>query len=408
MPTKIFLSVGRTSTDRQEQFVSELEKFIQSQDLVPLTVGRTYFSSQQPLKAVADLMNETYGTIVVAFERLIIESGVERRGSPQQKPIANLTLPTVWNQIEAAMAYSKGHPLFMIVEENLKDEGLLERGYDWYVKRVTLERSALFDREFMGVFADWKNRVVEFEKSAKNNFSTPVEKHFGETAQPASNSEPAPAPVAKPSTAQAPTNKFRILFLTANPSDSSRLRLDHESRAIDEALRKAEFRDRFTFEQYQAVRIKDLQECLLRFKPHIVHFSGHGSSAGQILLEDNNGNSKPVSEYALGTLFSVLKDNIRVVVLNACYSEQQAKAIAQHIDCVVGMSDAVGDESAVSFSASFYQALAYGRDVQTAFELGRVQINLESLDGPEVPRLLAPNSDPKKVFFDLEERSTHA
>ncbi len=305
MPTKIFLSVGRTSTDRQEQFVSELEKFIQSQDLVPLTVGRTYFSSQQPLKAVADLMNETYGTIVVAFERLIIESGVERRGSPQQKPIANLTLPTVWNQIEAAMAYSKGHPLFMIVEENLKDEGLLERGYDWYVKRVALERSALFDREFMGVFADWKNRVVEFEKAAKNNFSTPVEKAPVEPVRPASKPEPTPAPAAYVPKAPAQINKFRILFLTANPSDSSRLRLDHESRAIDEALRKAEFRDRFTFEQYQAVRIKDLQECLLRFKPHIVHFSGHGSSAGQILLEDNNGNSKPVSEYALGTLFSV-------------------------------------------------------------------------------------------------------
>lgn len=33
-----------------------------------LSVGRTYFSSQQPLKAVADLMNETCGTIGVTFE----------------------------------------------------------------------------------------------------------------------------------------------------------------------------------------------------------------------------------------------------------------------------------------------------------------------------------------------------
>ncbi len=55
------------------------------------------------------------------------------------------------------------------------------------------------------------------------------------------------------------------------------------------------------------------------------------------------------------------------VCLNACYSEKQAHAIAQHIDCVVGMSDAVGDESAVSFSASFYQALL-GAYVQTAIK----------------------------------------
>jgi hypothetical protein len=29
-------------------------------------------------------------------------------------------------------------------------------------------------------------------------------------------------------------------------------------------------------------------------------------------------------------------------MLNACYTEQQAQAIAQHISCVVGMSKAIG------------------------------------------------------------------
>lgn len=149
------------------------------------------------------------------------------------------------------------------------------------------------------------------------------------------------------------------------------------------------------------MQVKDLQECLLRFKPHIVHFSGHGSSEGEILLEDSNGNSKPVSERALSTLFYVLKDNIRCVVLNACYSERQAQAIAQHIECVVGMSEAIGDKSAISFAASFYQALAYGRNVQTAFDLGCIQIDLESLDGTQTPKLLALHSDPKTQVFNV-------
>jgi hypothetical protein len=60
------------------------------------------------------------------------------------------------------MAYTLEHPLFVMVEYGLKYEGLLEKGYDWYVKGVTLEDDIMEDREFLGVFADWKQRVEEY------------------------------------------------------------------------------------------------------------------------------------------------------------------------------------------------------------------------------------------------------
>ena len=56
----------------------------------------------------------------------------------------------------------------------------------------------------------------------------------------------------------------------------------------------------------------------------------------------------------------MLRDNIRCVVLNACYSEAQAQAIAEAIDCVVGMTSAVGDDAAIEFATAFYRALGYG------------------------------------------------
>jgi hypothetical protein len=130
-----------------------------------------------------------------------------------------------------------------------------------------------------------------------------------------------------------------------------------------------------------------------------VHFSGHGSKSGKIVLEDNLGNRQPVSARALSRLFSLLKDNIRCVVLNACYSEQQGQAIAEYIDCVVGMSRAIGDSSARSFAMAFYQALGFGRDLGTAFDLGCVQIDLENLDEQDVPRLLAKRSDSSDIVF---------
>jgi len=194
-------------------------------------------------------------------------------------------------------------------------------------------------------------------------------------------------------------DQVKVLFLAANPKDSSPLRLDEEIRSIDQALRQAEFRDNFDIRQHWAVRVADIQGYLLRHQPDIVHFSGHGSTSSEIILEDNYGNSQAVSPRALSRLFSVLKDNIRCVVLNACYSEQQAQAIAKHIDCVVGMSNAIGDQAAINFASAFYQALGYGRNVKTAFDLGCLQIDLEGLDEQDTPKLLAINSDPESIAF---------
>jgi hypothetical protein len=192
---------------------------------------------------------------------------------------------------------------------------------------------------------------------------------------------------------------IKILFLAANPADRDHLRLNAEMRAIDLALQQAAFRDRFDLRQHWAVQVTDLQHCLLRHQPDIVHFSGHGSVSSEIILEDDSGNSCPVSVRALSTLFFVLKDNIKCVVLNACYSEQQAQAIAQNIDCVIGMSKAIGDDAAIGFATAFYRALGFGRDVKTAFELGCVQIDLEGLDEQDTPKLMALKIPPENIFF---------
>jgi CheY-like chemotaxis protein len=192
---------------------------------------------------------------------------------------------------------------------------------------------------------------------------------------------------------------IKILFLCANPINTVRLRLDQEVRSIDEALRQADLRDKFDIKQHWAVRVKDLQNCLLRYSPDIVHFSGHGSTKSEIVLEDGNGNSHSVSIRALSKLFSVLRMNIRCVILDACYSEAQAKTIAQYIDCTVGMSKAITDSAAISFSLAFYQALGYGKDIKTAFDLGCVQIDLENLEEQDIPQLIALNIEPEKLFF---------
>jgi hypothetical protein len=45
----------------------------------------------------------------------------------------------------------------------------------------------------------------------------------------------------------------------------------------------------------------------------------------------------------LWTTPQVPEANLKLVVLNACYSEVHAEALLAHVDCVVGMSDSLGD-----------------------------------------------------------------
>lgn len=181
---------------------------------------------------------------------------------------------------------------------------------------------------------------------------------------------------------------IKILFLAANPKGMSQLRLDEEIRSIDEALRQSDFRQHFQIEQQWAVRVSDLQGLLLRHRPDIVHFSGHGSSASSLVLEDITGKPQEVPSEALADLFGVLNDTIRCVVLNACYSQPQAAAIAQHVDAVIGMADEIDDKASIAFSAAFYQALGYGKDMPTAFRLGISQIKLYGLADSVIPQLL--------------------
>ena len=167
MNNDIFISVGRTSSDKQEKFVSAVEDYIRSHGLVPRAVGRNDFAADNPLKFIQNLMRRCAGTVIIAFERTQIIDGVERRGALDQKIISNQVIPTVWNQIEAAMAYILGHPMLVIVEDGARTEGLLEGGFDWWVQRLPLTPASLGTKEFVGVFADWKSKVENAGKKRK-------------------------------------------------------------------------------------------------------------------------------------------------------------------------------------------------------------------------------------------------
>jgi hypothetical protein len=197
--------------------------------------------------------------------------------------------------------------------------------------------------------------------------------------------------------------KIKILVLAANPVNTSQLRLGEEVRSIQEELERAQYRDCFELISQWAVRVRDLSRVLLDHKPQIVHFSGHGiGSQGDstrklsplpedaaepegLVLEDDQGRARLVNTDALAGLFELFQNEVKCVVLNACYSQMQAKAIHQHIDCVVGMNKAIGDRAAIKFATEFYKALATGRSFDFAYQFARNALDLAS-----IPESLTP------------------
>lgn len=177
-----------------------------------------------------------------------------------------------------------------------------------------------------------------------------------------------------------PGRKPLLLIFSANSSESKFLELSEEVEKIREGLRH--FQSPIDFEHYGATTPVRLQRGLLEHSPTYVHFCGHGFGQGGLVLTNDQGRQAHVTAEALGALFELFKKTVQCVVLNACYSEIQARAIVEHIDYVVGMSAAIDDADAIKFSVAFYEALAAGTTIPAAFKSGCVAIQLDPSFGP--------------------------
>jgi hypothetical protein len=177
-----------------------------------------------------------------------------------------------------------------------------------------------------------------------------------------------------------------ILLLAANPIGTLNLRLQGEEREIRERLRLDGY-GKVPINTAPAARPGDIQRAMLDFNPQIVHFSGHGTGLSGLCFEDEIGREKLISTEALADLFKIFSKRVECVILNACYSVEQAKAIAQYVGYVIGIDGTISDHAAIVFSIGFYGAIANGKSVDKAYDLGCNAIQLEGVPGHLSPVL---------------------
>lgn len=181
--------------------------------------------------------------------------------------------------------------------------------------------------------------------------------------------------------------KTRILFLSANPSNSTRLALDDEYNKVKGVLREASQRDDISLEIETAVTKRDISGAMQRVNPTIVHFSGHGEGEEGIMIAGSDNKAVMLSNEAINLLFSSF-ETVRCVVLNACYSYVQAKIISQKFNgiYVLGMNTAIGDSAAIDIAVGFYQSIGEGKDYQFAFKMALFNNSVNPQDA-HIPEL---------------------
>ena len=177
-----------------------------------------------------------------------------------------------------------------------------------------------------------------------------------------------------------------ILFLAANPTGTTVLKLDEEARAIEEEIRRANQRDQFQFVTRMAARPLDLLRALRDVKPTIVHFAGHAGTEG-IYLTDDAGLPAHVTRDTLLATFGAAGQCVQIVVLNGCSTENLAKALCDFVPVCVGTSARILDDAARMFSVGFYGAIASGESAARACLHGSAAMRLAAVGDHDKPHL---------------------
>jgi uncharacterized repeat protein (TIGR01451 family) len=169
----------------------------------------------------------------------------------------------------------------------------------------------------------------------------------------------------------------KVLILAANPPDTETLRIDQEIREIQRTIRSGKDRDNIEVRIQLAVGPADISQALLDDEPRLVHFAGHGGGPdGSIAAEDDYGLARIIPVDGLAHLFRDFGASVGCILVNACDTELLARELSAVVPYAIGMRQPVRDRSSIRFSTGFYQALAAGKSIEEAFQLGVIMLEM--------------------------------
>jgi nucleoid-associated protein YgaU len=179
---------------------------------------------------------------------------------------------------------------------------------------------------------------------------------------------------------------LRMLMAISAPADRPELAIGHELAQLDSALAELSQSGVLTTVRLEHTSLESLDQALLKHRPHVLHFIGHGDFVGDdgvLVLESDQrpGSADTIAGRQLAVLLRNYRDCLRLVFLNSCmgatastrdpFSGVAQSLIRRGIPAVIAMQFPVPDEAAVALSRHFYRYLAAGQPVDAALSSAR-------------------------------------
>ena len=194
--------------------------------------------------------------------------------------------------------------------------------------------------------------------------------------------------------------KLRILGLVGEPHlfpNDTPLDLESEKKLLKSALDPLIKRGQVQLEWLERMEILDkLQNTLRRWKPHVIHYLGHGlyddiEKKSGLLLGHTDDGPQNLGSQELGMLLE--GSTVRFALFNACQTGHPLGGVALElvktcIPAALGMQAEIPDDVAIDFARTFYQSLADFLPIEVAATEGRRRLATKL--GMDDPRWALP------------------
>jgi hypothetical protein len=171
--------------------------------------------------------------------------------------------------------------------------------------------------------------------------------------------------------------KLRVLMLGASPEGD--LRVGREQAKIRRAVERALHREQIELDVRTAATSDDLLDGIARFRPHVVHFSGHGEDQliGFEADLDEHHVGVVVTADAFASACAATDTPPTLVVLNACESMPAAeRLVARFAPLAIGMAGEIDDSDAITYATGLYASIANGQSINSAHMAGKAAVEL--------------------------------
>jgi hypothetical protein len=205
------------------------------------------------------------------------------------------------------------------------------------------------------------------------------------------------------------TGKLRILVALSTPDGEGNIDTQ-EVRNLIEQIRQMETKPDLQLLDGEKCTTDQFTSLMTEFKPHIVHFIGHGKAGEVAFIKEKTDpdfderttkqlQARWIKAEQLGGMIGNCRPRPRLVFLHACkgaastsneaFNNCARALVYAHVPAVVAMQYNISNNDAALFAKTFYGLLGHGRDIDEAVKAGRLALG-KTYPMWEHPRFATP------------------